>query len=114
MHEELTSTGIIELTIQAQDWWPIFLALAQHARLIVLYVEAASPTLLREMHYLRTHNLRFAIFADDASLRDIAEEPSLGKPFLSSAVARLNLGDDEKRLEAADLSAMTTRFVENL
>ena len=59
---------------------------------IILYIEAASPMLLREMQHLGAHGPRYAIFADDAELRHLAEEPSLGESFLSSAVVRLNLG----------------------
>lgn len=93
MREELTRTGIIEVTIQAQEWWPIFLALSRHAYLIILYIETASPMLLREMQHIGSHRLRYAIFADDDELRRLAEEPSLGESFLSSAVARLKPED---------------------
>jgi hypothetical protein len=95
MRNELAQIGTIELTIQAQDWWPIFLALSHRAYLIILYIEAASPMLLREMQHINTHGLRYAIFADDAELRCLAEERSLGESFLSSAVVRLKLGNAE-------------------
>lgn len=93
MREEFTQTGIIEVTIQAQDWWPIFLALSHRAYLIILYIEAASPMLLREMQHLGTHGLRYVIFADDAELRLLARAPGLGESFLASAIGRLNLGN---------------------
>lgn len=100
MREELTQTGIIEVTIQAQEWWPIFLALSHRAYLIILYIETASPMLLREMQHIGTQGLRYAIFADDAELRRLAEEPGLGESFLSSAVGRLKPGN------VADLCAL--------
>jgi hypothetical protein len=101
MREELTQTGIIEVTIQAQEWWPIFLALSHRAHLIILYIETATPMLLREMQHIGAHGLRYAIFADDAELRRLAEEPGLGESFLSSAVARL------KPENVADLWALS-------
>ena len=58
--------------------------------MIVLYIEEASPTLLREMQHVATHGLRYAIFAHDTELRRLAEEATLGETFISSAVARLN------------------------
>ncbi len=93
MRTELGTLDILELTIQAQDWWSVFLTLTNGAYLIFVYVEEVSPMLLREMQHLKSTGLRYVICANDAEINDIAKVPELGNDFITAAVGRLSPDD---------------------
>jgi len=97
---------------QAQDWWRIFVGLAGHASLILLYIEDASPTLLREMQYLAEQRLRYAIVASEDTFDLLRNDPTLGTAFLSRAVTRLKPNEASElwaRVEAPDERTAFTR-----
>jgi len=93
MRSELASTGVRELTIQAQDWWQIFLRICSRASVIFFYVEEQSPMLVQEMQHVHACGLRYVLCGDDAAIRGLANVTGVGNVFLADALTLV--GDDD-------------------
>lgn len=85
MRRELAATGIIELTIQVGHWWETFLALADRARVIVFYVEQATPMLVREMGHILQHRGPFIVMGEPGELAKLSTIPGIGEEFVDRA-----------------------------
>jgi hypothetical protein len=81
MRAELVRTGVMEVTIQARDWWQIFLALAGRARLVVFYIEKATPNLVREMAHIRDHGTGYVVLGAREEIDELARMPDVGEAF---------------------------------
>lgn len=85
MRGELAHTGATELTIQIGDWWHAFLALADRARIIVLYIEQATPMLVREIGHIRDHGSPYIVMGEADELEKLGAIPEIGAAFLGGA-----------------------------
>jgi hypothetical protein len=88
MRADLVTAGITELTIQAQDWWSIFLTLSSRASITIVYVKQASTMLVREMQHLHSQHLRYLLFGDEKSIQTLAECTGIGNALIADAAAQ--------------------------
>lgn len=86
MRAELAATGAMVVTIQARDWWQVFLSLADRARIVVFYIEQATPNLMREMAHIRGHGVKYVIAGDPSEITALGRIPEIGEQFAAGAM----------------------------
>lgn len=87
MTTDLDRLGVKSLTIQAQDWYPVFEALASKAQIVLFYIEQVSPSLKREIVYAGANRLAYVIVGSPDDLAQIAASFESGAAFVSGARA---------------------------
>jgi hypothetical protein len=92
IRNDLASTSIRVLTIQAQDWWQIFLRICDRASVIFVYVREISPMLVKEMQHIHAKCFKYVLCGDDAEIGKLVNVRELGEGFLKDAMAIM--GDD--------------------
>jgi hypothetical protein len=112
MRSELALTRVVELTIQAQEWWDIFVPICNRATVIFFYIEEPSPMLVREMQHVHACGLRYVLCGDDAAIAGLGDVTGVGKEFLADALA---LDGEDKTAAIAQLgSQLRMEKTENL
>lgn len=87
MTADLKQLGVMNLTVQAQDWYPIFELLAGKARLVVFYVEDVSPSLRREIVHTSGQRLAYVVIGPPYNVAQIGTDFDGGAEFIAGAKA---------------------------
>ncbi len=86
MRDELGVLGVSELTIQVQDWWPLFTLIASKARIIFFFIEDVSSALTEEMKHVLQFQFRYVVLCEESRLMAIRSQGDWGEDFLRGAV----------------------------
>ncbi len=106
MRRELGELGVHELVVQAQDWWPLFAALAERAHAIVFLIEKTSSMLLREICHVVQQHLRYIVVGEERELEKLSAISDCGSAFLQHAISIIRYRDDAMGDERIDPAAV--------